>query len=99
MDFEQDAETLARYRLTALAIIRQTDKAARRMFLADLREPGRKAFPEMQLLAQLFAHFAPLVKQRLNLKGHPFEEVVPPVKFRNYTADLSNLGAFCIPPS
>ena len=36
-DLWQAAETILRYRLTSLAVIRQTDRDARRMFLADLR--------------------------------------------------------------
>ena len=56
-DFHQAAETLVRYRLSTLQIVRQTDKDARRMFLSDLRDLGRKAFPEMQLLMQLFFSF------------------------------------------
>ena len=42
-DFLQAAETLARHRLPPMAIIRQTDRGARRMFLADLRGLERKA--------------------------------------------------------
>ena len=42
--FIQSSETLVRYRLTTLEIIRQTAKDARRMFLADLRDMERKAF-------------------------------------------------------
>ena len=37
-DSAQAAETLFRYCFTTLQIIRQTDKDARRMFLADLRD-------------------------------------------------------------
>ena len=52
----------------------------------------------MQLMTQLFSHFAPtLLKQRANLKGPPFEEVVLPVKLQNYIADISSLGGFLIP--
>ena len=96
-DFHQAAETLVRYRLSTLQIIRQTDKDARRMFLADLRDLERKAFPEMQLLMQLFSHFAPVAKPRTNLKDPPFEEVVLPVKLKDYTADLSSLGGYLKP--
>ena len=56
-DFHTAAMTFVRYRLSTLAIIRQTDRGGRRMFLSDLREMGRKAFPEMQLLMQLFGAF------------------------------------------
>ena len=55
--FHQAAEALVRYRLSSLQIIRQTDKDARRMSLSDLRDVGRKAFPEMQLEMQIFFHF------------------------------------------
>ena len=88
-DFHTAAMTFARYRLSTLATIRQTDRDARRMFLSDLRELGRKAFPEMQLLMQLSAHFAPVQKQLVNPKDPTFEEVVLPVKLRDYKADFS----------
>ena len=29
------------------------------MFLSDLRDSERKAFPEMQMAMQMFSHFAP----------------------------------------
>ena len=48
-DMRTAALTLVRYRLSTMAIIRQTDRGARRMFISDLRELERKAFPEMQL--------------------------------------------------
>ena len=96
-DFRTAALALVRYRLSALAIIRQTDRGARRMFLPDLREMGRKAFPEMQLLMQLLAHFAPVQKQRANPKGPTFEEVFPPAKMKDYKADFSCLGGFMKP--
>ena len=96
-DFHTAATTFVRYRLSTLAIIRQTDRDARRMFLADLRDLGRKAFPEMQLLMQLLSHFAPVQKQRVNPKGPTFEEVVLPVKLKEYKADFSCLGAFLKP--
>ena len=96
-DFRTDAMTFVRYRLSTLAIIRQTDRGARRMFLADLRELERQAFPEMQLLMQLLAHFAPVQKQRVNPKDPTFEEVVLPVKLRDYKADFSCLGGFLKP--
>ena len=96
-DFHQAAETLVRYRLSTLQIIRQTDKDARRMFLADLRDLGRKAFPEMQLLMQLFSHFSPVLKQRTILKDPHFEEVVLPVRLKEYMVDLISLGGYLKP--
>ena len=57
-DFPQADGTLVRYRLSTLAITRQTDREARRMFLADLRDMERGIFLEMQLSMQLFSHFA-----------------------------------------
>ena len=56
-DIHLAAETFARYRLTSLAVSRQTDAAARRMFLSDLRDLYRRSFPEMQLIMQLLSHF------------------------------------------
>ena len=96
-DFHTDAMTLVRYRMSTLAIIRQADRGARRMFISDLRELGRKAFPEMQLLLQLPAHFAPVQKQRVNPKDPTFEEVALPVKLKEYKADFSKLGGFLKP--
>ena len=67
------AETLARYRLTSLAALRQTDRDARRMFLADLRGLERRAFPDMQPPTARLSHFTPhLVKPRSNANGPPF---------------------------
>ena len=96
-DFHTAAMTFVRYRLSTLPIIRQTDRDARRMFLADLRDLERKAFPEMQLLMQLLSHFAPVQKQRVNPKDPTFEEVVLPVKLKEYKADFSCLGGFLKP--
>ena len=77
-DLLQAAETLVRYRLSTLEIIRYTERDARRLFLNEC-QAGRKSFPEMQLLMQLFAHFAPLTaKSRTNVKGPAYEEVVIP---------------------
>ena len=97
-DFRMAAETFVRYRLTSLNVIRQTDAAARRMFLSDLRELDRRSFPEMQLITQLLGHFTPqLAKQRTSSKDPLFEEVVLPERLRNYTADLPSLGALLKP--
>ena len=97
-DFRMAAETFVRYRLTSLNVIRQTDAAARRMFLSDLRELGRRSFPEMQLAMLMLGHFTPqLAKQRTSSKDPLFEEVVLPGRLRNYTADLSSLGALLKP--
>ena len=96
-DFHTAAMTFVRYRLSTLAIARQTDRDARRMFLADLRDLERKAFPEMQLLTQLLPHFAPVQKQRVGPKDPTFEEVALPVKLKEYEADFSPLGGFLKP--
>ena len=93
-DFAAAALTFVRYRLSTLAIIRQTDRGARRMFLSYLRELDRMAFPEMQLLTQLLSHFAPVQRQRANPKDPTFEEVVLPAKLKGYKADFSCLGGF-----
>ena len=60
-DFALASETLVRYRLSAVAIIRQTDRDTRRTPLSDLRDLERKAFPGILLLAHLFSHIAPNV--------------------------------------
>ena len=67
------------------------------MFLADLRDMGRKDFPEMQLLMQLFSHFPPVLKKRANLKCPHFEEAVLPFRLRNCTANLRSLGGYLKP--
>ena len=92
------AEIFVRYRLPSLAVIRQTDRDARRMFVSDLREIERLAFPDLQLILQLLNHFSPqLLKPRANAKDPPFEEAVLPEKLKAYRADLSQLGAFLKP--
>ena len=45
VDFYQAAGALVRYRLPSIQIVRQTDRGGRRMFLSDLRDMARKAFP------------------------------------------------------
>ena len=57
----------------------------------------RGASPEMHLPIPLFSHFAHAVKRRANLKGHPFEGEVPPVRLRNYTSNLIYVGGFLKP--
>ena len=92
------ASSLVRYRLTTLAVIRHTERDARRLFLSELRENERKSFPEIQLLMQLFSHFQPVVaRQRLNSKDPSFEELVIPQRLAVYKADLSGLGGFLKP--
>ena len=92
------AEIFVRYRLPTLAVIRQTDRDARRMFVSDLRDIERLAFPDLQLILQLLSHFSPqLLKPRANAKDPPFEEAVLPEKLKAYRADLSQLGAFLKP--
>lgn len=58
-DLYRPAETFDRSRLTSSDVILHTDRGARRMFLSDLRELGRRSFPDMQLRTQLLSHFAP----------------------------------------
>ena len=77
----QEAETLARYRLSTLEIIRYAERDARRLFRNECREAGRKTSPEMQLIMQLFAHFVHMeAKSRTNVKDPAYEEVVIPRK-------------------
>ena len=78
------AETSFMYRMTSLSAIRKTHWGARRMFLSDLREMGRRPFPEMHLTVQLLTHFAPQPKQRAAAKDPPFQEVVIPERLRAY---------------
>ena len=68
------AGTFPRYRLTTLPIISQSDLMARSTSLRDLRELGRRSFPEMQLIMQLLSHFTPLVgRNSANTNGPPYE--------------------------
>ena len=46
-------ETLIRYRISSMAVLRQTDKEERAMFLHDLRDGERRPFPQMQLMLQI----------------------------------------------
>lgn len=88
------AGTFARYRLTTLAIIRQSDLVARSMFLSDLMELGRRPFPEIQPITQLLPHFTPLLtRPRANSEDPPFEEIALPEMLLCYSPDLSALGA------
>ena len=97
-DLFDAAETFARYRLTSLDIIRHTDRGSRRVFLSDLRELGRRSFPQMQLIMQLLAHFTPqITKPRSNAKDPLFGELAIPERPRNFTADLSPMRAFLKP--
>ena len=71
-------ETFARYRLTTLPIIRQSDLLERRMFLQDIRELDRISFPEMQMTTQMMPHFSPhggpFSRQR---EGPSFGVIIP----------------------
>ena len=97
-DIRQAADSLVRYRLSTLEIIRHTERDARRLFLAEIREAEGKSFPELHLLMQLFSHFQPIVtKLRANAKDPAFEELVIPRALARYTADLSGLGGFLKP--
>ena len=97
-DIHLAVETFARYRLTSLAFVRQTDASSRRMLLADMVELGRLAFPEMQMAAQMLSHFSPqLAIQRTSSKDPMFGEIVLPERLRAYAANLSILGALLKP--
>lgn len=58
-DLLNAADTIVRYRLGSLAVIRQIDRGARRMFLPDLSELGRRPFPEILLTMHLLSHPPP----------------------------------------
>ena len=65
------------------------------MLLSDLRELGRRSFPDARLIAQLLSHFSPQVlKTRENANEPTSGEVVTPEKLRTFPADLSTMGAF-----
>ena len=50
-DLLRAAETLVRYRLSTLEIIRHTERDARRLFLAECQHSEQQSFPELQLLS------------------------------------------------
>ena len=78
-DFQHVAATFGRYRITPLAVIRQTDASARRTSLSDLRELGRRSYPDRQKVMRSLSHFSPkLAKQRTAPKDPLFEEVGAP---------------------
>lgn len=73
------AEYFCMYRSTSLDIIRHTDRDTRRMFFSDLRELGRRSFPEIQLIMQLMAHFSPhILKSGANSDDPMFVDIVLP---------------------
>ena len=92
-DFYNAADAISWYRTSTLAIVRQTGRYSRRMFLPDLRASGRETSPGMQLLP----HFAPVAKRRANLTDPPFEDAALPVRQRNYSSDLRRLVEFLKP--
>ena len=97
-DMWQADGTLVRYRLASLAVIRQTDRDDRVMFLSDLRDLGRSSLPATQLIAHLLSHFSPHLSQpRSDAKDPVLEEVALPEKLKSYTSDLSAIGAFARP--
>ena len=64
------AETLARYRIASLALLRQADRDARTMFVRDLMGGGRRTFPQMLLLLQIMGHFSPQqLRSRSNVRA------------------------------
>ena len=89
------AEPCVRGRLTSLDVIRHTGRGARRMFLSDLREMGRRSSPQMQLVTQLLARFAPqIMKSRANSNDPMFGEIVLPGRLRNLPDAMSPMGLF-----
>ena len=93
-DLYRVAATFARYRVTSLDVIRRTDRCARRMFLSELRDWGRRTCPDMQLLS----HFSPhMMKPMANANDPLSGRLVRPWELRNFSADLSPMGAFLIP--
>ena len=92
------AETLARYRVASLAVLRQTDRASRTMFVRDLREGDRRAFPQMQLLLQIVGHFSPhQLRNRPNAKNPSYEEVVSLARMATFDVDFSRLPGLLEP--
>ena len=59
-EFALSSRIIVRYRINSLEILRQAQKDARAMFLRDLREVGRRSFPDMQLLLHILGNLPPL---------------------------------------
>ena len=92
------AETLVRYRIVSLAVLRLTDRESRAMFVRDLREGERRTFPQMQLLLQLLGHFHPQQQRnRPNAKDPSYEEVVIPTRLANFSVDFRGLTGLLKP--
>ena len=65
---------------------------------SDLREIDSRSSPQMQLIAQLMAHFAPqIMKSRADAKDPLFGELVIPERLRNFPDDLSPMSDFLKP--
>ena len=58
-EMREAAETLIRYRVESLGVMRQTERESRSTFARDLREGDRRTFPHMRLLLQILGHFSP----------------------------------------
>ena len=92
-DLHNAAGIIVRYRLGPLTTVRPTGRGARRMFLSDMRELGRRPYPEMHLTMQLLAHFTTqIAKACPNANDPPFEEAVSHQRLLGCTANLSHLG-------
>ena len=92
--FADAATILFRYRIRSLGILRQTQKDARAVFMRDLREFGRRSFPETQLLLQILGHFPPRRPHvRLKAKGPAYEEIAIAERLSEFAASLSGIGS------
>ena len=91
------AETLVRYRIASLAVLRQTDREPRTMFARDLRDGERRTFSQMHLLLQILGHFSPQLRNRPNAKDPSYEEVVIPSRLATFAVDFSGLAGLLKP--
>ena len=90
--FRKSDGAVVLYRLPSLAVIRQTDRGARRVFFTDLREPRPRSFPVMQLLMQPMWHLLPhLPKPIASAKEPMYEEIALPGKLKTYAADQESI--------
>ena len=68
-EMREATETLIRYRVVSMDVLRKTDRDARSIFARDIREGDRRTSPQMQLALQILGHFAPTDAQPAECEG------------------------------
>ena len=66
--------------------------------MRDLREVGKRSFPELQLMLQILGHFPQRQPQiRPNANDPAYDELVIPERLREFTASLGGIGSLLKP--